>query len=43
MKMMSGETLIKIQTHAVSTLINFVRGLNEEEDDEENGASSVTG
>lgn len=43
MKMMSGETLIKIQTHAVSTLINFVRGLNEEEDDEENGTSNVTG
>lgn len=43
MKMMASETLIKIQTHAVSTMINFVRGLNDEEDGEENGAAGVTG
>ena len=34
MKMMNEEPLIKMQTHAVSTTINFARGLIEEEDDE---------
>ena len=40
-KMMQGETLIKMQTHAVSTVINFANGLhNEEEDEEEDGAAN---
>lgn len=35
MNIMNTETMIKIQTHAVSTIINFARGLiNEEEEDE---------
>lgn len=34
--MMTNETLIKLQTHTVSTTINFVKGLlNEDEDEEE--------
>lgn len=33
-KMMTNETMIKIQTHAVSTTINFVRGLINEEEEE---------
>ena len=39
MKMMATESLLKIQTHAVSTIINFARGLNETEDDEESTVS----
>eukprot|EP00347_Sterkiella_histriomuscorum_P001538 403371652 len=38
-RMMAQETLLKIQTHAVSAVINFARGLNEEEDEEENGVT----
>lgn len=35
-KMMSEETLLKMKTHAVSTMINFTRGfLNTDEDEEE--------
>jgi hypothetical protein len=34
-KMMQEETLIKMQTHAVSTVINFANGLNNEDEDEE--------
>lgn len=40
MKMMAQETLIKVQTHAVSTVINFARGLNnEDEEEEDNGVN----
>jgi hypothetical protein len=35
MKIMATETMIKVQTHAVSTVINFVRGLTEEEEDDD--------
>lgn len=35
MKMMNEETLIKMQCHAVSTIINFSKGLLTEDDDEE--------
>lgn len=44
MKMMTSETTIKIQTHVVSTIINFAKGLlNEDEDEEEdtNASSKV--
>lgn len=34
-KMMNEEALIKMQTHAVSTVINFANGLHSEEDEEE--------
>lgn len=35
MKMMATESMIKIQTHAVSATINFARGLTEEDEDDE--------
>lgn len=35
MAMMNNETLLKIQTHTVSTIINFARGLLAEDEDEE--------
>jgi hypothetical protein len=34
-KMMNEEALIKMQTHAVSTVINFANGLHSEEDEDE--------
>ena len=37
-KMMKEEELIKMQTHAVSTVINFVNGLQSQDDDEESRA-----
>jgi hypothetical protein len=39
-KMMSEESLIKIQTHAVSTVINFVNGLHQSDDEEEEESDS---
>lgn len=39
LKMMAQENLIKIQTHAVSAVINFVRGFNDEEEEEETGVT----
>jgi len=44
MNMMKNETMIKIQTHAVSATINFARGLSSDEDDEEevDGAKIMT-
>ncbi len=42
MKMMTSETSIKIQTHVVSTLINFSKGLlNDEEEEEETNGSQI--
>ena len=35
LKMMATASLIKIQTHAVSTVINFAKGLLNEDDEEE--------
>lgn len=35
LKMMKEESLIKVQCHAVSTIINFAKGLVEDEEDEE--------
>jgi hypothetical protein len=35
LKMMASEPLIKMQTHAVSTVINFVNGLNSQDDEED--------
>lgn len=41
MKMMATETTIKIQTHVVSTIINFAKGLlNDEEEEDENNTTS---
>lgn len=34
-RMMKSESLIKMQTHAVSTVINFVNGLNCGDEEEE--------
>lgn len=42
LSMMHGETLIKMQTHAVSTVINFVNGLHSQDDEEEEEASDDT-
>ena len=39
-KMMKEEELIKMQTHAVSTVINFVNGLQSQDDDEEQDESN---
>jgi hypothetical protein len=39
LKMMATEPLIKMQTHAVSTVINFANGLHNEDDEEDEGAS----
>jgi len=39
LKMMSTESLIKMQTHAVSTVINFANGLHNEDEDEDEGAA----
>ena len=38
--MMKEEELIKMQTHAVSTVINFVNGLRSQDDDEEQDESN---
>lgn len=38
LKMMASESLIKMQTHAVSTVINFANGLHSEDDEEEDAA-----
>lgn len=40
MKMMSTETVLKTQTHAVSATINFARGLANDEDEEEESADN---
>lgn len=40
MKMMAAETMLKIQTHAVSATINFARGLTNEDDEEEDSSNS---
>lgn len=40
MKMMKGETLIKMQSHIVSTIINFARGLITEDDEEDEEATN---
>ena len=42
-KMMGSESILKMKTHSVSTMINFVRGfVNEEEDEEHNESNSGT-
>lgn len=41
LKMMSTESLIKMQTHAVSTVINFANGLHSGDDEEEGGEEST--
>ncbi len=42
LKMMDTESLIKMQTHAVSTVINFANGLHSGDDEEEGEESNNT-
>jgi importin-5 len=42
MKMMATETMLKVQTHAVSATINFTRGLTTEDDEEEEQGNTGT-
>ena len=39
-KMMAGEALVKIQTHAISATINFASGLTSEDEEDDDQASS---
>ena len=44
LNMMNGEAMIKMQTHAVSTVINFAKGLNtaaEDEEEEDEGSDNT--
>ena len=40
-QMMTNESLIKLQTQAVSTVINFVKGLTQEDDEEGSNTTGV--
>ncbi len=42
LRMMSAETLIKMQTHAVSTVINFANGLHNGDEEEEGEETNNT-
>jgi hypothetical protein len=42
LSMMATESLVKMQSHAVSTVINFVNGLHSQDDEEEEEGENDT-